>query len=307
MIVASDLDWIILRFGAVPPPSPSRKNALGLKEMFAIDPGTRVEYVDCRDAGLAQARAVSCDEAVRKILLIGGGKSCQIHMRDLYDAALDAMGVGSFPDSAYGEEPCYTDWLDTEESQRLLQYQRYGFALYRDSLMQQDAAAATGGATASTADPPLHAAPQPDDETGVERRVPAAESDAMTDWDVTTDLLVVGSGAGAMTAALVAKREGLDSLVVEKTEFYGGSSACSGGGLWVPNNPLMAEAGFRDSLEKARAYMDATVGDRVPAARKEAFLTKAPEMVAYLLQHSQSAASSWSRRTRITTRIDPAP
>jgi 3-oxosteroid 1-dehydrogenase len=108
----------------------------------------------------------------------------------------------------------------------------------------------------------------------------------MTGWDFTADLLVVGSGAGAMTAAFVAKREGLDSLVVEKTEFFGGSSALSGGGLWVPNNPLMAEAGLRDSLEQARAYMDATVGDRVPAARKEAYLTRAPEMVAYMLRHS---------------------
>jgi hypothetical protein len=58
-------------------------------------------------------------------------------MRDLYDAALNALGVGSFPDSAYGGEPYYTDWMDTEESQRLLQYQRYGFALYRDSLMRR--------------------------------------------------------------------------------------------------------------------------------------------------------------------------
>ena len=108
----------------------------------------------------------------------------------------------------------------------------------------------------------------------------------MTGWDFTADLLVVGSGAGAMTAALVAKREGLDALVVEKTEFFGGTSAFSGGGVWVPNNPLMAEAGFCDSLEKARAYMDATVGDRVPAARQEAYLAKAPEMVAYMLRHS---------------------
>ena len=105
--------------------------------------------------------------------------------------------------------------------------------------------------------------------------------------DATTDLLVVGSGAGAMTAAFAAKREGLDSLVVEKTSFYGGSSALSGGGLWVPNHPLMAEAGLRDSLEQARAYMDATVGDRVPAARKEAYLSKAPEMVEYMLAHSR--------------------
>ena len=59
----------------------------------------------------------------------------------------------------------------------------------------------------------------------------------MTDWDITADLLVVGSGASAMTAAIVVKQEGLDSLVVEKTEFYGGTSAYSGGGLWVPNNP----------------------------------------------------------------------
>ena len=108
----------------------------------------------------------------------------------------------------------------------------------------------------------------------------------MTDWDFTTDFLVVGSGAGGMTAAIVAKREGLDALVVEKTEFFGGSSAISGGGVWVPNNPLMAAAGFHDSPEKARAYMAATVGDRVPAVRREAYLAKAPEMVAYMLQHS---------------------
>ena len=69
--------------------------------------------------------------------LLNGTKSCQIRMRDLYDAGLNALGVGSFPDSAYGEEPFYTDWMDTEESQRLLRYQRYGFALYRDSLMRR--------------------------------------------------------------------------------------------------------------------------------------------------------------------------
>jgi 3-oxosteroid 1-dehydrogenase len=106
------------------------------------------------------------------------------------------------------------------------------------------------------------------------------------DWDYTTDLLVVGSGAGALTTAIVARREGLEALVVEKTEFYGGSSALSGGGLWVPNNPLMAAAGFRDSLEQARAYLDATVGDRVPAVRKEAYLARSPEMVEYMLQNS---------------------
>jgi hypothetical protein len=47
------------------------------------------------------------------------------------------LGIGPFPDSAYGEEAFYTDWMDTKESQRLLRYQRYGFTLYQDSLMQR--------------------------------------------------------------------------------------------------------------------------------------------------------------------------
>ncbi len=52
-----------------------------------------------------------------------------------------------------------------------------------------------------------------------------------TGWDQEVDLLVVGSGGGGMTAALVAKHKGLDVLVIEKTEFFGGSTARSGGGL----------------------------------------------------------------------------
>ena len=103
----------------------------------------------------------------------------------------------------------------------------------------------------------------------------------------TVDLLVIGSGAGGMTAAITAACEGMTALVAEKSECFGGSSACSGGGLWVPNHPLMAGAGIRDSLEDARAYLAATVGDRVPAARREAYLEKAPEMVAYMLDRSR--------------------
>lgn len=111
----------------------------------------------------------------------------------------------------------------------------------------------------------------------------------MQRFDATADLLVVGSGAGAMAAAIVAAREGMTALVLEKSAFYGGSSARSGGGLWVPNHPLMAAAGVHDSIEAARAYLDATVGERVPATRREAYLAKAPEMVAYLLRHTRLA------------------
>ena len=108
----------------------------------------------------------------------------------------------------------------------------------------------------------------------------------MADWDQTVDVVVVGSGGGGMTAALVAAQAGLDVLVIEKTEYYGGSTALSGGGLWIPNNYLLKQDGLEDSVEKARTYLQQTVGDRTPQALQDAYLKYAPEMVAYLVDHS---------------------
>ncbi len=104
----------------------------------------------------------------------------------------------------------------------------------------------------------------------------------MTNWDHETDLIVVGSGGGGMTAAITAKLEGLEPLILEKTEYYGGTTAISGGGVWIPNNHLMAEAGMEDSKKKARTYLKNIVGDRVPEANLEAFITHAPEMLRYI-------------------------
>ncbi|MEU3749248.1 MULTISPECIES: FAD-dependent oxidoreductase [Streptomyces] len=98
-------------------------------------------------------------------------------------------------------------------------------------------------------------------------------------WDHTYDVVVVGSGSAGMAAALTARLRGLTVLVVEKTAVYGGSTALSGGAIWVPNNFHLDAAGLGDTPEKARAYLDATVGDRVPAARKDAYLTYGPRMV----------------------------
>ncbi|MEU6164252.1 FAD-dependent oxidoreductase [Streptomyces tanashiensis] len=98
-------------------------------------------------------------------------------------------------------------------------------------------------------------------------------------WDHTYDVVVVGSGAAGMAAAITARLRGLTALVVEKTEYYGGSTALSGGAIWVPDNFHLDEAGLGDTPEKARAYLDATVGDRVPAARKDAYVTHGPRMV----------------------------
>lgn len=104
-------------------------------------------------------------------------------------------------------------------------------------------------------------------------------------WDAEVDLLVVGSGAGGMTAAIVAADQGRRALVVEKEPKWGGTSAWSGGGLWMPNNPLMQADIAGDSRERALTYLDACIGDVGPAssrARREAFVDAAPQVVEYL-------------------------
>lgn len=69
------------------------------------------------------------------------------------------------------------------------------------------------------------------------------------------DVVVVGSGAGALLAAIRAADQGLKALVVEKTALLGGTSAISGGGIWIPDNHDMPKAGLRDSVDAAFRYV----------------------------------------------------
>lgn len=99
------------------------------------------------------------------------------------------------------------------------------------------------------------------------------------------DLIVVGSGGGAIPAALIAKQLGNSAVILEKMDKVGGSTSYSGGVWWVPNGPLLAEAGIADSYENARDYFDAVVtyqGPGVTAARRDAFLKGAPRMIGWL-------------------------
>ena len=80
-------------------------------------------------------------------------------------------------------------------------------------------------------------------------------------FDHTFDVVVVGSGGAAMATALGAVDEKLDVVMLESTEKWGGSTAMSGGGLWLPNNPLMQRERVSDSRESALEYMEACIGD----------------------------------------------
>jgi 3-oxosteroid 1-dehydrogenase len=70
-------------------------------------------------------------------------------------------------------------------------------------------------------------------------------------FDHVTDIIVVGAGCAGLVSALAAKESGKDVLVLESTSFIGGSSALSGGGLWIPNNSIMKASGAQDSYEAA--------------------------------------------------------
>jgi 3-oxosteroid 1-dehydrogenase len=107
----------------------------------------------------------------------------------------------------------------------------------------------------------------------------------MTTWDSTVDFVIVGSGGGGMVAALTANAAGLSALVLEKQGLVGGSTAMSGGVVWVPNNPVMRANGVPDSYEDGMAHFDAVVGDVGPASsfeRRHAFLTAGPQMISAL-------------------------
>ncbi|MER6201912.1 3-oxosteroid 1-dehydrogenase [Streptomyces sp. NPDC001586] len=100
------------------------------------------------------------------------------------------------------------------------------------------------------------------------------------------DVVVVGSGAAGMTAALTAAKRGLSVLVVEKAPTFGGSAARSGAGIWLPNNSVILGAGVPDTPQKAATYLAAVVGPEVPADRQSAFLSHGPRMLDFVMANS---------------------
>ncbi|MBC7659195.1 MAG: 3-oxosteroid 1-dehydrogenase [Chitinophagaceae bacterium] len=104
--------------------------------------------------------------------------------------------------------------------------------------------------------------------------------------DTEFDILVVGSGAAGMTAALTAAKRGLRVLVVEKAAKFGGSFARSGGGIWIRNNSVILAAGVPDSPSKAASYLAKVVGKDVTPERQHAFLANGPAMLDLVIRNT---------------------
>jgi 3-oxosteroid 1-dehydrogenase len=104
--------------------------------------------------------------------------------------------------------------------------------------------------------------------------------------DLEFDFVVVGSGAAGMTAALTAALRGLRVVVLEKTEYFGGSTARSGGGVWIPGNSVLRRSRVIDTSEQARRYLGFVAGEDTPASLRAAFLEHGPAMLDLVRAHT---------------------
>jgi 3-oxosteroid 1-dehydrogenase len=100
------------------------------------------------------------------------------------------------------------------------------------------------------------------------------------------DVVVVGAGGAGMSAALAAAAQGLDTVLLEKSGHFGGSTARSGGGVWMPGNYALQEAGQADPIAESKRYLDAIVGDVVPKERRDTYLDRSPEVLDFIRDHT---------------------
>ena len=106
-------------------------------------------------------------------------------------------------------------------------------------------------------------------------------------WDKEVDTLVVGSGAGGLLSALVAADNHADVLVIEKEAQWGGTSATSGAGIWIPNSDQARAAGFEDNVDEAFKYVRALSKENVPDANIRAFVENAAPMLRWVTNNTE--------------------
>jgi 3-oxosteroid 1-dehydrogenase len=116
-------------------------------------------------------------------------------------------------------------------------------------------------------------------------------------WDHEIDLLVVGSGAAGMAAAVRGHDLGMKVLIVEASEFYGGSTAISGGVVWVPNNDQLPGRGIQDTPDAARTYLREITKGEVAPERIDAYVEHAPRMQTWMAENTWLELDSLEKYT----------
>lgn len=126
-VKASSLDWTILRICAAPPVAVPKGGNHDIATMFEMSADARIEFVHPLDVSTAFCNAVDCDEAIGKVLFLGGGERCQLRGQEFASNMVNGNGIaGELPAAAFKPTTVpqfYGDWVDTTESQRLLQFQ----------------------------------------------------------------------------------------------------------------------------------------------------------------------------------------
>lgn len=131
LVKESGLTWTIFRLAAALP-----VRLVLDSDMFDVPLDNRIEFVHTRDVGLAIGNALENEQVWGGTWLIGGGLACQLFQRDIVGGVLDAIGVGMLPEEAFTDVPYPTDWLDTEKSQKVLQFQRLTLADYIEDVKE---------------------------------------------------------------------------------------------------------------------------------------------------------------------------
>lgn len=124
------IPWCILRIGVSVDARTMSTDRSTFKQLLDVHAQNPMEWVHPKDVALAMCNAARTPAAHNKILLIGGGKSCQVSHHQFMGTAFNALGL-KFPPSIHGANSYYTHWMDTSESQQLLNYQQHTFDDYK--------------------------------------------------------------------------------------------------------------------------------------------------------------------------------
>ncbi len=136
LLRASNIPWVIVRIGACVDAMNDKvgDRAAMMRHMFSLHPDTRIEYLHPRDGATAMANAIENPAAIGKTLFLGSGKHSQTSWLEFVNITPRVMGLRDLTSDDFGVDDYYTDWMDTTESQQLLQFQNLGLEAYKREL-----------------------------------------------------------------------------------------------------------------------------------------------------------------------------